>query len=89
MPSEIFPARRVRWVMQRIFEQRHHCPSAALDPPDYGRKDWWQHEKALLDFRTRSSNTFTTESSIDPSTASGLKDGTRPNACNVGNGLSA
>lgn len=51
VPTEIFSARRVRWIMHRVFGQDAAISVSALDPPDYGRQDWWQHEKALLDFQ--------------------------------------
>jgi uncharacterized SAM-binding protein YcdF (DUF218 family) len=51
VPSEIFSARRVRWIMRRVLGDDVAVSVPALDTPDYGRNDWWQHEKALLEFQ--------------------------------------
>lgn len=52
IPSEIFPARRVRWIFRREFRGtavRIEVPS--VEPPGYTRWDWWQKEQGLLAFQ--------------------------------------
>jgi uncharacterized SAM-binding protein YcdF (DUF218 family) len=53
IPSEIFPARRVRWIFRREFLRtgvRIEVPS--VEPPGYTRWNWWKTEKGLAAFRT-------------------------------------
>jgi uncharacterized SAM-binding protein YcdF (DUF218 family) len=53
IPSEIFPARRVRWIFRREFlgtGVRIEVPS--VEPPGYTRWNWWKTEKGFLAFRT-------------------------------------
>jgi uncharacterized SAM-binding protein YcdF (DUF218 family) len=53
IPSEIFSARRVRWIFCRQFSGtavRIEVPS--FEPPDYTRWNWWKTEKGLVAFRT-------------------------------------
>jgi uncharacterized SAM-binding protein YcdF (DUF218 family) len=48
IPSEIFPARRVRWIFRREFSGmavRIEVPS--VDPPGYTRWDWSKKEHAF------------------------------------------
>ena len=52
IPSEIFPARRVRWIFRREFSgtaARIEVPS--VEPPDYTRWDWWKTEHGLVAFQ--------------------------------------
>src|SRR5262249_7727714 len=52
IPSEIFPARRVRWIFHREFfgtAVRIEVPS--VEPPEYTRWDWWKKEQGLLAFQ--------------------------------------
>lgn len=52
IPTEIFPARRVRWIFQhelaaadvRVTVQAHR-------PRGYGSEDWWRHEDGLITFQ--------------------------------------
>ena len=51
--SEIFSARRVRWIFRRQFSGTAvsiEVPS--FEPPDYTRWNWWKTEKGLVAFRT-------------------------------------
>jgi uncharacterized SAM-binding protein YcdF (DUF218 family) len=51
IPSEIFPARRVRWIFRREFSGtavRIEVPS--IEPPGSTRSDWWKTEEGLLAF---------------------------------------
>jgi len=53
IPTEIFPARRVRWIFRREFsgtDVRIEVPSVEL--PSYTRRNWWKTEKGLVAFRT-------------------------------------
>lgn len=52
IPSEIFPARRVRWIFRREFSGTTvsvEVPS--IEPPDYTRRDWWKTEHGLVAFQ--------------------------------------
>ena len=52
IPSEIFPARRVRWIFRREFfgtAVRIEVPS--IEPPDYTRRDWWKTEHGVVAFQ--------------------------------------
>jgi uncharacterized SAM-binding protein YcdF (DUF218 family) len=53
IPSEIFSARRVRWIFRRQFSGTPvsiEVPS--FEPPDYTRWNWWKTENGLVAFRT-------------------------------------
>jgi uncharacterized SAM-binding protein YcdF (DUF218 family) len=52
IPTEIFGARRVRWIFQREFAGeaiRINVPS--FDPPQYARADWWTVERGIVEFQ--------------------------------------
>lgn len=52
IPTEIFPARRVRWIFRREFSGtavRIEVPS--VEPPGYTRWDWWKKEQGLVAFQ--------------------------------------
>jgi uncharacterized SAM-binding protein YcdF (DUF218 family) len=52
VPTEIFSARRVRWMLHRAFaddDVRIMVP--ALDPLDYRRDDWWRNEQGIIAFQ--------------------------------------
>ena len=52
IPTEIFPARRVRWIFCREFSGTAvsiEVPS--FEPPDYTRSDWWKTEHGLVAFQ--------------------------------------
>jgi uncharacterized SAM-binding protein YcdF (DUF218 family) len=52
VPTEIFSARRVRWMLDRAFaadDVKIMVP--ALDPPDYRRDDWWQNDEGIIAFQ--------------------------------------
>ncbi|HEV2551853.1 MAG TPA: hypothetical protein VGU20_31370 [Stellaceae bacterium] len=48
VPTEIFPARRVRWMLHRVFSEDMTIRVVALDPLEYRRDDWWQHEEGIV-----------------------------------------
>src|SRR5579884_2692428 len=52
VPTEIFAARRVRWMLHRVLGDQTVIAVQALDPPDYNRNDWWQHSQGLIAFET-------------------------------------
>jgi uncharacterized SAM-binding protein YcdF (DUF218 family) len=51
VPTEIFPARRTRWMLTRVFGNDGVIRVPALDPPVYRRDDWWQHEEGIVNFQ--------------------------------------
>jgi hypothetical protein len=51
VPTEIFPARRVRWILHRVFVNDVSIRVVALDPPTYHHHDWWQHEEGVVSFQ--------------------------------------
>jgi uncharacterized SAM-binding protein YcdF (DUF218 family) len=51
VPTEIFSARRVRWMLHRVFPDGVIVRVPALDPLDYHRDDWWKHEGGLIGFQ--------------------------------------
>jgi uncharacterized SAM-binding protein YcdF (DUF218 family) len=48
--TEIFSARRVRWMLDRIFRDDVVFRVPALDPPKYRCDDWW-HEEGSVSFQ--------------------------------------
>jgi uncharacterized SAM-binding protein YcdF (DUF218 family) len=53
IPSEIFSARRVRWIFRReFFGTTVNIEVPSFEPPDYTRWNWWKTEKGLVAFRT-------------------------------------
>jgi uncharacterized SAM-binding protein YcdF (DUF218 family) len=52
MPTEVFTARRVRWVFNREFAGRGiRIQVLALEPPDYTRTEWWRTHVGLIAFQ--------------------------------------
>lgn len=51
VPTEIFTTRRLRWVLHRVIGEEAVVRIAALDPPEYGQADWWQHEGGVIAFQ--------------------------------------
>jgi uncharacterized SAM-binding protein YcdF (DUF218 family) len=52
IPSEIFPARRVRWIFRReFFGTTVSIEVPSVEPPDYTRRDWWKTEPGLVAFQ--------------------------------------
>jgi uncharacterized SAM-binding protein YcdF (DUF218 family) len=52
IPSEIFSARRVRWIFRHEFSDtgvRIEVPS--FESPEYTRWDWWKTERGLITFQ--------------------------------------
>lgn len=52
VPTEIFSARRVRWIFDREFAGTGvRIVVPAFDPPEYDRSNWWKDEKGLIVFQ--------------------------------------
>jgi uncharacterized SAM-binding protein YcdF (DUF218 family) len=52
VPSEIFSARRVRWIFRRELSGSGLAVEVpSFDPPEYNRGDWWKSEKGVLAFQ--------------------------------------
>jgi uncharacterized SAM-binding protein YcdF (DUF218 family) len=52
IPTEIFPARRVRWIFRREFfgtAVKIEVPS--FDAPDLTRREWWKTERGVIAFQ--------------------------------------
>ena len=52
IPTEIFAARRVRWIFDREFSGssvRVEVPS--FEPPNYSRAEWWKNEAGMVAFQ--------------------------------------
>jgi len=48
VPTEIFSARRVRWMLHRAFGDDFILRVPAVDPPTYRRDDWWRNVDGLI-----------------------------------------
>jgi uncharacterized SAM-binding protein YcdF (DUF218 family) len=51
VPTEIFSARRVRWMLRRAFGNEIDICVPALDSAQYHANNWWRHEAGLIDFQ--------------------------------------
>jgi uncharacterized SAM-binding protein YcdF (DUF218 family) len=51
VPTEIFSARRVRWMLHRAFGDNIAIFVPALDPAEYRRDNWWQDEQGIIAFQ--------------------------------------
>ena len=51
VPTEVFSARRVRWMLHRAFGDSVRIMVPTLDPPEYPRDQWWRHEQGLIAFQ--------------------------------------
>jgi uncharacterized SAM-binding protein YcdF (DUF218 family) len=51
VPTEIFSARRVRWMLHRAFGGGLSIRVIAIDSPQFGRDDWWRHTQGISVFR--------------------------------------
>lgn len=52
VPTEVFSARRIHWLLERVFANtsvRVQVP--ALDPRDYNWREWWRSDRGLLAFQ--------------------------------------
>jgi uncharacterized SAM-binding protein YcdF (DUF218 family) len=52
IPSEIFSARRVRWIFcHQFFGTAVRIKVPSFEPPAYTRRDWWKTEQGLIAFQ--------------------------------------
>jgi uncharacterized SAM-binding protein YcdF (DUF218 family) len=51
VPTENFSARRVRWVLLRVFPDNVTIRVPAIERGDYRRDDWWKSEKGVVAFQ--------------------------------------
>jgi uncharacterized SAM-binding protein YcdF (DUF218 family) len=51
VPTEIFSARRVRWMLHRAFGGGFVIRVVALDTPQFHRDDWWRSEQGIIAFQ--------------------------------------
>jgi len=52
VPTEIFAARRLRWILSREFaESPVRLEVPAFEPPDYTRAEWWKTEAGMITFQ--------------------------------------
>jgi DUF218 domain len=52
IPTEIFSARRARWIFNREFAGSSvHVEIAAFEPSNYTRADWWKSKGGIIDFQ--------------------------------------
>jgi uncharacterized SAM-binding protein YcdF (DUF218 family) len=50
VPTEIFSARRVRWMLHRAFGGGFIIRVVALNQPQFRRDDWWQSSQGINSF---------------------------------------
>ena len=52
VPTEVFPSRRVRWILEHELAGLDvRVQVAALDPTDYHRDQWWRSDQGILNFQ--------------------------------------
>lgn len=52
VPTEIFAARRVRWIFNREFAGSSvHLEIPSFEPPDYTRAEWWKTRAGMITFQ--------------------------------------
>ena len=52
IPTEIFAARRVRWIFDREFAGSSvHLEIPSFEPPSYTRAEWWKSEEGIVTFQ--------------------------------------
>jgi uncharacterized SAM-binding protein YcdF (DUF218 family) len=51
VPTEVFSARRVRWMLRRVFGGGFVIRVIALEPALFRRDDWWRHPQGIVVFR--------------------------------------
>jgi uncharacterized SAM-binding protein YcdF (DUF218 family) len=52
VPTEIFPSRRVRWILNREFAGTSiFLRIIALDDPEFSRTNWWKNESGIISFQ--------------------------------------
>jgi uncharacterized SAM-binding protein YcdF (DUF218 family) len=52
IPTEVFSARRVRWIFDREFSgSSARIEVTSFEPPGYSRREWWKSEQGVLAFQ--------------------------------------
>jgi uncharacterized SAM-binding protein YcdF (DUF218 family) len=51
VPTEIFSARRVRWMLYETFPGDVVALVPAINPPEYRADDWWEDERGWVSFQ--------------------------------------
>ena len=51
VPTDIFAARRLRWILHHVFGDGAVTLVPAVDVPDYTRDDWWKNENGVVTFQ--------------------------------------
>jgi len=51
VPTEIFPSRRLRWMLDQAFGAGYVVRVPAIEPAEYGANNWWRHHAGLIDFQ--------------------------------------
>jgi uncharacterized SAM-binding protein YcdF (DUF218 family) len=51
VPTEIFPTRRTRWMLHRVFDNTVAIHVVALELQRYRPDDWWRHEESVVGFQ--------------------------------------
>jgi uncharacterized SAM-binding protein YcdF (DUF218 family) len=52
IPTEIFPARRVRWIFRREFSGTAvKIVVLSFDSPYFPRREWWKTERGVIEFQ--------------------------------------
>jgi uncharacterized SAM-binding protein YcdF (DUF218 family) len=52
IPTEVFTARRVRWIFNREFAERGiSIQVLSVEPPEYRRTEWWKTDLGLIAFQ--------------------------------------
>jgi uncharacterized SAM-binding protein YcdF (DUF218 family) len=52
IPTEVFAARRVRWIFRQEFAGRSiHIEVPSYEPPDYSKAVWWKTAAGLISFQ--------------------------------------
>ena len=52
IPTEIFSARRVRWIFNKEFAgSSARLAIASFEPPNYAGAEWWKTEAGMIAFQ--------------------------------------
>jgi uncharacterized SAM-binding protein YcdF (DUF218 family) len=51
VPTEVFSARRVRWMLHRVLGDNVIIRVPALEPLEYRHDEWWKNEGGLIAFQ--------------------------------------
>jgi hypothetical protein len=50
VPTDIFAARRLRWILHQVFGNDAVTLVPAVDPPSYSSRNWWTVEGGVVTF---------------------------------------